>query len=63
MARQKKNLKTVSVHEKNTDLILKMIKKGQNVSCQSPFNDDAFIVKMQCLLLVSTPKRFRRFID
>jgi hypothetical protein len=28
MTRQKKNLKTVSVHYKNTDLILKMIKKA-----------------------------------
>jgi hypothetical protein len=29
MTRQKKNLKTVSVHYKNTDLILKMIKKAK----------------------------------
>jgi hypothetical protein len=29
MTRQKKNVKTVSVHHKNTDLILKMIKKAK----------------------------------
>jgi hypothetical protein len=29
MNRQKKNLKTVSVHNKNTDLIMKMIKKAK----------------------------------
>jgi regulator of PEP synthase PpsR (kinase-PPPase family) len=29
MTRQKKNLKTISVHEKNTDLIMKMIKKAK----------------------------------
>jgi hypothetical protein len=29
MTRQKKNLKIVSVHYKNTDLILKMIKKAK----------------------------------
>jgi hypothetical protein len=28
MTKQKKNLKTVSLNEKNTDLIWKMIKKG-----------------------------------
>ncbi len=32
MTRQKKKLKTVSVHCKNTDLILKMIKKAK-ISC------------------------------
>ncbi len=37
MTRQKKNFKTVSAHQRNTDLILKMIKKGQKISCHSPF--------------------------
>jgi hypothetical protein len=33
MTKQKKNLKTVSVHKKNNE----DDKKGQNISCQSPF--------------------------
>ncbi len=36
MTRQKKNLKTVSVHYKNTDLILKMIKKAKMFRVKVP---------------------------
>ncbi len=36
MTRQKKNLKTVSEHYKNTDLILKMIKKAKMFRVRVP---------------------------
>jgi hypothetical protein len=53
MTRQKKNLKTVSVHYKNTDLILKMIKKANIFRVRVPLNTHtaSFLKKIPCKLL------------
>jgi hypothetical protein len=47
ITRQQKNLKTVSVHYKNTDLILKMIKKAKISRVRVPLTILNFQIKIK----------------
>jgi hypothetical protein len=46
MTRQKKNLKTVSVHYTNTDLIMKMIKKANIFRVRVPLINTVLNIRM-----------------
>jgi hypothetical protein len=53
MARQKKNLKTVSVHSEYTDLILKIIKKAKISRVRVPLRPKKIGSAQLCSFLLS----------
>ncbi len=61
MTRQKKNFKTVSVHYKNANLILKMIKKAKISRVRVPFRIESSYVSLDTSV-VQTGKGGGRFI-
>ncbi len=60
MTRQKKNLKTVSVHYKNTDLILKMLKKASIFRVRVPLTKgESDLTAASCLGVIHMYSRYR----